>query len=115
MLHAPASSPALISVYSFPRAHFETCRLLNLGGENVTLDSLNMFFLGLVKVQGGSSPLLPYYDNLYVDAAKAQRAAEHVFAQAPYIFRQKVIFAPPFATTAVSGELLDVYWRSSCK
>ena len=49
-----------------------------------------MFFLGLVKVQGGSSPLLPYYDNLYVDAAKAQRAAEHVFAQAPYIFRQKV-------------------------
>lgn len=61
----------------------------------MSLESLNMFFLGLVKVQGGSSPLLPYYDNLYVDSAKAQRAAEYVFAQAPYIFRQKVIRVSP--------------------
>ena len=71
-------------------------------------DSLNMFLLGLVKVQvslspslplslslsrtslgshktfivqGGSSPLIPPTDNLYIEAAKAQRAIEYVFAQ----------------------------------
>jgi len=83
--------------------------LLNLGGENISQDSVNMFFLGLVKVQGGSSPLLPYYDNLYVDAAKAQRAAEHVFAQAPYIFRQKVIFVSSVATASLSSGRPGVY------
>jgi hypothetical protein len=84
-----------------------------MGGENISVESLNMFFLGLVKVQGGSNPLLPYYDNLYVDSAKAQRAAEHVFAQAPYIFRQKVIRVSPAAGRSLSGKSPDVYRQSS--
>jgi hypothetical protein len=55
---------------------------MNIYQDNVTQESLNMFMLGLVKVQGGSSPLLPNHDTLYIDAQKAQRAIEHVFAQA---------------------------------
>ena len=57
-------------------------RLMNIFQDNVSQESLNMFMLGLVKVQGGSSPLLPSHDTLYIDAQKAQRAIEHVFAQA---------------------------------
>ena len=53
-----------------------------MNNDSVSQDSLNMFMLGLVKVQGGSSPLLPNYDTLYIDAQKAMRAIEHVFAQA---------------------------------
>ena len=46
--------------------------------------SLSRTSLGSHKtfiVQGGSSPLIPPTDNLYIEAAKAQRAIEYVFAQ----------------------------------
>jgi hypothetical protein len=66
-------------------------RLLNLYNDNLSQDSVNMFLLSLVKVQSGVSPLLPSHDNLYVDASKALRAIEYVFAQTSYLFRQKLV------------------------
>ena len=56
-------------------------RLLNLENENISQDSLNMFLLGLVKVQGGASPLLPNFDGVQIEEKRAQHAIEHVFAQ----------------------------------
>lgn len=67
-----------------------------MNNDNVTQESLNMFMLGLVKVQGGSSPLLPNYDTLYIDAQKAQRAIEYIFAQARSLQVQRYCLLLPY-------------------
>ena len=78
---SPRPSPDLTTITIAAAA--AAGRLLALGVEHISLDSLNMFMLGLVKVQGGCSPLLPYYDNLYVDAAKAQVSLEPYLPPSP--------------------------------
>ena len=62
-------------------------RLLNLENENISQDSLNMFLLGLVKVQGGASPLLPNFDGVQIEEKRAQHAIEHVFAQVMHKYK----------------------------
>ena len=73
-----------------------------MNNDNVTQESLNMFMLGLVKVQGGSSPLLPNYDTLYIDAQKAQRAIEYIFAQARSLQAQRYCLLLPHPTNTSS-------------
>ena len=47
--------------------------------------------LSIVQIQNGQIPLLPNYDGLSVDAARALRVIEYVFMQVPYIVRAKVL------------------------
>jgi len=55
------------------------------------VEPLNMFLIGLVKVQNGQIPLLPDFDTLHVESGRAIKVVEYVFAQAPYVVKTKIL------------------------
>jgi hypothetical protein len=74
-------------------------RFLSVGGQPLPTEALNIYLASLVRIQNGQLPLLPGYDGLTVDAARAMRAIEYVFNQVPFVVRAKVLQVLYFYTS----------------
>jgi len=82
------------------------CRFLQINQEKpLPVEALSVFLLALVKIQNGEIPLLPDYDQVNVDATKAAKVIEFVFAQAPYVIRSKILLE---AEKRVVGKVIDL-------
>uniref|UniRef100_A0A6U6B6K6 EF-hand domain-containing protein n=1 Tax=Guillardia theta TaxID=55529 RepID=A0A6U6B6K6_GUITH len=80
-------------------------RFLNLGGQPLPLEALNIFLCGLLRLQNGQLPLLASHDSIQVDAARGLRVIEYVFAQTSSIVRSKVLLE---AEKMATGKHIDV-------